>query len=113
MRQVMSDRTEALRLVFVEMLEFDGKHAPNLAELFVPRILGFVHRLQAAPGWTRPIPPVLVMRAIVGLFMSFVITQGLLSRIPGLQDEPTALDRLADILLYGMLGRSASSSGEL
>ncbi len=103
MRQAMASRLDDLRLVFVEVLEFDGKHAPDVAATFLPRILNFVQRLQDAPGGLRPISPVLVLRAILGLFMSFVITQAFISRVPGFEEDPTALDGLGNILLHGIM----------
>jgi AcrR family transcriptional regulator len=112
MRQAMASRLDELRLVFVEVLEFDGKHAPDLAGLFLPRILNFVQRLQDAPGNHRPVSAILVMRAVLGLFMSFTMTQAFISRVPGLEDDPAALDGLGDILLYGIMNPAAPPKGQ-
>ena len=108
MHLAMADKWDNLRLVFVEVLEFDGRHAPDLAGAFLPRILAFVERLQGASGSQRSLSPVLVMRAVVGLFMSFAITQAFISRLPGFEDDPAALDGLGSILLNGLMESETS-----
>jgi len=105
-RTSMLGRTDDLRLVFVELLEFQGRHLPSVAGEFLPRALAFVQRLGQARGRLKPFPPILVMRAIGGLFMSYAITQAFFTRLPGFADDPDSLDGLAEILLHGLVPES-------
>ena len=102
-RTAMLGQSAGLRLVFVELLEFQGRHIPALAGEFLPSALAFVQRLQQADGRLRPFPPMLVVRAIGGVFMSYAISQAFFSRLPGFADDPQALDGLAEILLHGLV----------
>ena len=105
-RETTQGRTDDLRLVFVELLEFQGRHIHAVAAEFIPNALAFVERLQRAPGRLKPFPPIVVMRAIWGIFMSYTITQAFFTRLPGFADDPSALDRLGEILLYGLVPES-------
>jgi AcrR family transcriptional regulator len=110
MRAAMAAHLEDMRLVFVEMLEFDGRHAPDLAQVFLPQALNFIERVRALPGPLRPYPPPLILRAFLGLFMSFIITQAFLTRVPGFEDDPKAFDRLGELLLHGLMEPPSSKS---
>jgi AcrR family transcriptional regulator len=111
-RSAVVGQTSGFRLVFVELLEFKGKHIPPVAGEFIPRALAFIERLQQSDGRLRPLPPMLALRAIGGVFMSYAITQAFFSRLPGFADDPQALDGLADILLHGLLPESRAGGAQ-
>jgi len=103
MSQAMADQYDNLRLLFVELLEFQGRHARHVAKDFLPQVAGFMGRLESAQGNLKALDPMIMARAFLGLFMSYAITVTFFPKIPGFSQQPTDLQNLADILLHGML----------
>src|SRR4030042_5856883 len=75
MGQAMTGQFDNLRLMFIELLEFQARHAPRLAEELLPGFLSFFERVLQTGARLRPIPPILFGRAFLGLFMSYAITR--------------------------------------
>jgi hypothetical protein len=109
MGAAMEDQFDNLRLLFVELLEFQGRHARDVAEEFLPQARAFMNRVQSAGGDLRALDPMIVARAFLGLFMSYAITVAFFPRIPGLVARDSDLHHLGDILLHGILAPSAGS----
>jgi AcrR family transcriptional regulator len=91
-----------LRLMFVEMVEFDGAHLGELYQQLFPQIALFMDRLNQARGRLRPYPPAAVVRAYFGLIFSYAMFELTLSTTP-IAGDAEMLDRLIDILCYGLL----------
>jgi AcrR family transcriptional regulator len=111
MGDAMEDQFDNLRLLFVELLEFQARHARHVAEEFLPQALGFIQKILAAPGDLRPLDPLIVARAFLGLFMSYAITVTFFPKIPGLVARENDLHDLADILLHGLLAPPGGGAG--
>jgi AcrR family transcriptional regulator len=109
MGAAMEDQFDNLRLLFVELLEFQGRHAADIAEEFLPEALAFVNRVLSAKGGLRPLDPMIAARAFLGLFMSYAITVAFLPKIPGFVARETDLHDLGDILLHGILAQPPAS----
>jgi hypothetical protein len=95
-----------LRLMFVEMVEFDGVHLGELYQRLFPQVTSFMERLDRARGRLRPLPPAAVVRAYFGLVFSYAIFEMTLADTP-IAGAPETLDRLVDILCYGLLEERA------
>ena len=103
----MEQRKDFLNLMFIEMVEFKGQHIPQIFQLVFPEIMEFAQRLVAKQSELRPIPALVVVRAFVGLFFSFLITDILIAdQLPPDMRE-NALDYFVDIYLYGILKQGA------
>ncbi len=103
MEEVTSGLYPNMRLLFVELLEFQGRHALDLASVLLPEVRSFVERLAALDEGVRRWPPMIVARAILGLFMSYSMTQVFFRQAPGLEAGPEDLQRLGEALLHGLL----------
>lgn len=103
MEQAVSGLYPNMRLLFVELLEFQGRHALDLAAVLLPEVRAFVERLGALDEGVRRRPPMIVARAILGLFMSYSITQVFFRQAPGLEAGPEDLQQLGQTLLHGLL----------
>lgn len=103
MAGAMEDQFDNLRLLFVELLEFQGRHARDVAEEFLPEAMSFMRRVVSAKGDLRPLDPMIAARAFLGLFMSYAITVAFFPRIPGFVARNSDLQELGDILLRGIL----------
>jgi AcrR family transcriptional regulator len=104
MRSAMVDQFDNLRLMFIELIEFQGRHADALVVRFLPQLFDFVTRLKQTDPSVRSYPDLILARAFFGLFMSYAITVVILGSTPGFRDDPGDLAEFADIFLYGVLG---------
>ena len=103
MTVILNRREDLLNLMFVELVEFEGRHIPELFEAFFPPLLDFFQRFTQASGALREIPSHILLRAFIGLFFSYYITELLLgSQLPPEMKEG-GFDRIADIYLRGIL----------
>lgn len=113
MRSAMADQFDNLRLMFIELIEFQGRHASALIGRFLPLLLEFVERLKQVDPSIRQYSDVILARAFFGLFMSYAITVTIVSETPGFGDDPADLAAFADIFLRGVLGDSGDASGPI
>lgn len=106
MVQTLGKRMDFLNLIFIELVEFDACHLPDMFDKIVPQVLPFVERLNRAEGNLRQFPPVLVLRSFMGLFFSYVITGMMIGENPESEISKNALDKFVDIYLHGILAES-------
>ena len=100
-------RTDFLNLMFIEMVEFKGQHIPQIFQLVFPEIMEFAQRFVAKQDELRPIPLLVVVRAFVGLFFSYLITDILIADQLPPEMRENALDYFVDVYLYGILRQGA------
>jgi AcrR family transcriptional regulator len=105
MRSAMVNQFDNLRLMFVELIEFQGRHADALAVRFLPQLFEFVERLKSLDPLVGRYSDVILARAFFGLFMSYAITVTILGATPGFRDDRRDLAQFADIFLYGVRRR--------
>lgn len=94
---------EFLNLLLVEIVEFKGEHVPIVFEKMLPMIMQLAQRLSSLEGRVREIPQLVLVRAFMGMFFSYFITETLLSRTTLVEMQSNALDHFVDIFLYGIL----------
>jgi len=92
-----------LNLMLTEIVEFKGRHVPILFEKMFPMIMPLAHRIASLDGEMRQIPPAVLMRAFLGMFFSFYITEILIGRAMPKDMQVNALDYFVDIFLHGVL----------
>ena len=99
----LGKRPDFIRLMFIEIVEFDSKHMPIFFEEIFPEFLPLVQRFQSPEGELRPISPPLLLRAFMGMFFSFYMTELITEHmdIPEIHDN--ALDGFVEIFLHGIL----------
>ncbi len=111
MREAMADQYDNLRLVLIELLEFQGRHLQDFAEHVLPGMLAFITRIRQADGSVREASDLMLLRTIFGLFMSYAISmsfaQSLFANDPGVDD----LEEMADLLIHGLCGPGSSAAG--
>ena len=102
---------EFLNLMLVEIVEFKTRHVPAVFERILPLLLPVTQRLAELKGNLRPIPPFVLMRAFMGMFFSYYITEMLMARAlpPALRKvNARAIDHFVDIFLHGVLEPEAA-----
>ena len=103
MVKTLEKNNDFLNLIFIELVEFKGGHLPGLFAMVEPQVRPFLERVYRAEGSLRSIPPLLLLRTFMGLFISFVITGKMMGESfpEGLSQE--LLDQFVDIYLHGIL----------
>jgi AcrR family transcriptional regulator len=99
----LDDRLDFLKLMFIELVEFNGQHVPQIFELFYPEVLEFAQRLTENRSELRTIPPPILVRAFIGLFFSFFMTEVLIGQFQPAEINENTLDHFIDIYLHGVL----------
>ncbi len=99
----LQHRPDLLNLMFIEIVEFNGKHFASLFQKISPEVSDFDRILSHKRGELRNIPPVILLRAFLGLFFSFYITGTFLAGQPGLDFNQQSLDQFVNLYLYGIL----------
>lgn len=96
-----------LNLLLIEIVEFKGEHVPKIFNKIFPVILPIGEKLASLNGEQRSIPPVVLVRAFLGMFFSYYITEILIGRALPPKMQVNALDYFVDIFLHGVLKESA------
>jgi AcrR family transcriptional regulator len=106
MIDLLTERPDFLNLMFIEMIELKGSHIPFLVEHAFPRLQRFVMHINETWGQDqlRPLPIPIILRAFVGLFISYAITDKMLvsDRLPA-EFRADSLNYFVDIFLHGIL----------
>ena len=96
-------RPDFIKLMFIELVEFNGRDLPQMFQVVFPQILPLIQRFQSGGEKIRPIPPYILFRAFIGLFFSYYMTEFLLAGTPAMTLQENALDHFVDIFLHGIL----------
>jgi AcrR family transcriptional regulator len=99
----LGERYDFLNLMFIELVEFNAQHVPRLFEIIFPEVLQFAQRFLQDQKEIRPIPQPILMRAFIGLFLSYTITDLLMGQNFAPESQIKALDYFVDIFLFGIL----------
>jgi AcrR family transcriptional regulator len=103
MLAALENRPDDLQLLFIEIVEFKGQHFPQLFESLLPQMIGFAQRLVQVNGDLRPIPPPTLLRAFVGFFFAYFMTEWLMgSQFPS-ESQQSAFEDFLKIYLHGIL----------
>jgi AcrR family transcriptional regulator len=98
-------RPAFLNLMLIEIVEFKARHVPILFQSFLPLAAPLVRRLSPLQAGVREIPPMVLVRAFLGMFFSYYITERLLGRAMPSGMSAGAMDHFVDIFLHGVLER--------
>jgi AcrR family transcriptional regulator len=93
-----------IKLMLIEIVEFDGRNMPHIIETILPEVLPLVGRFTRVKGHLRKIPPFVFFRAFLGLFFSYYITDIMIASIPLARTQgDKALDHFVEIFLHGIM----------
>ncbi len=93
---------EFINLMLIELVEFKGKHAAILFEILFPEVMTIAGRIGTFQDKLRPIPLPLLMRAFLGMFVSYFLTGLLLKDMMPAEMRENSLDLFVDIFLNGI-----------
>jgi AcrR family transcriptional regulator len=105
-------RPDLLNLIFIEIVEFGGKHVPMLFQRMLPELAQLQPVFQGKRGQLRRIPIPILARSFAGLFFSYYITGLLFSDLKVVPIDETTLSQFVDLYLYGILAEDDPSRAE-
>ena len=91
-------------LMFIEMIELDGRHMPELVNIVLPSILRFQQQVAAShQGSLRAQTPVAFFRSFIGTVVAYYMMNELLAGTAVLQLDSLSIDDRMDIYLHGLI----------
>jgi len=101
MLYALGTQRAALNLLFIEIVEFQGRHFSDSFPIVFPRLQAMIERIASQGGELRPIPKAVLVRSFFGLFFSYFMTNIILAE--SMPANEKTLDAFIDIYLYGIL----------
>jgi len=100
---VLERQPEFLNLLFIEIVEFDQKHLPEMFEHFYPEIMILVEKFSQKEGNLRHIPIPIIIRAFIGMIFTFFLSENILQNYMPEELEKEGRKFMVDIFLHGIL----------
>ncbi len=101
---LLRDKPTTLHLMFIELVEFDARHFPHLAQIILPQMADVLARLGEFGPQLRPVPLPAMARAFFGLMVSYMFTEAVF-RAVGVGQDMDWLGHTLDIFLNGVIAR--------
>lgn len=100
----MSKRPEFINLLFIELVEFKGKHGAVMLREIAPKVLPVFEKLVKSMKGLRVTNPAVLMRSFFGMIISYFITDMIISNsvISNLLPKNN-MDTYIDVFLNGIL----------
>jgi AcrR family transcriptional regulator len=104
----LSKQPEFINLMFIELVEFKGKHGSMMLREIAPKILPVFEKIVKSRKNLRVTNPAVLMRSFFGMVISYFVTEMIISDsvISKLMPKNTA-DLYTDIYLHGILKEPA------
>ncbi len=104
----LGSRPELLKLIFIELVEFNGKHVSNIINEIAPKLFPMFEQVVRVRKNLRKIPPPILVRSFLGMFFSFYITELFIkdSIVAKLMPK-NSFDLFVDIYLHGVIKETA------
>ncbi|MDO9122548.1 MAG: helix-turn-helix domain-containing protein [Anaerolineaceae bacterium] len=99
----LNARPDLIKLVFIDVVEFQGKHLRLAWPQVAPGMEKFALKLKRDPSALRPISNDGLLRAFFGLFYTFHMTEMLLGKPPDPDSQTAALQELTEVYLHGIM----------
>ena len=104
----LGKRPEFVNLMLIELVEFKGKHGSVMLREIAPKILPIFERVIKGRKGLRMTNPAVLMRSFIGLVVSFLITEMVISNsIISKLLPKNSKDAYVDIYLHGILKEPA------
>jgi len=100
----LGSRPELLKLIFIELVEFNGEHMVSLVGDILPKVIPMFEKMSHVQKNLRKIPPPVLVRSFLGMFFSFYITELFIKDSVVARLMPrNSFDHFVDIYLHGVL----------
>lgn len=93
-----------MKLMFIEIVEFDGRHGATMLKEIAPKVLPVFEKLVKSRQSLRVTNPAVLLRSFFGMIISFFITEMVISNSVISKLLPkNSMDSYVDIFLHGVL----------
>jgi AcrR family transcriptional regulator len=100
----LRERPEFVNLMFIELVEFRGKHGALLLKEIAPKVLPVFERVIKSRKNLRLTNPALLLRSFIGMEISYLITEMMISNSMMSKLMPKNIEEAyVDIYLHGIL----------
>ncbi len=100
----LDQRPAYMKLMFIEMVEFNGAHGARMIQEVFPKIFPVFEKLVASGKSLRVSNPALLIRSFFGMILSFYITGMVINNSSVARFLPTnSADAYVDIFLHGII----------
>jgi AcrR family transcriptional regulator len=103
MLEAIQQKAGFLNLWFTEMVEFKNIHAQQIFHESLPRGINIIERFSQIDGELRPIPPHMLIRTFIGLFLSYYLAESIFGGIAPSEFSENAMEYYVDVFLHGIL----------
>jgi AcrR family transcriptional regulator len=104
----LGSRPELIKLIFIELVEFNGKHVTNIIDEVAPKLIPMFEKMIHVRKNLRNLPPPILVRSFLGMFFSFYITELFIKdSIVGKLMPKNSFDLFVDIYLHGVIKEPA------
>ncbi len=110
MIQALGRKPGFLRLMLIEIVEFDSRHIPALFAEVIPKLTEFAQSVTRRKGSLRPFPLPVLIRSFAGLFVSYYITEIMIWKYLPKSMQTDCLDDFVEIYLHGVLARAPAGA---
>lgn len=97
------NQPDFMKLMFIELVEFNGKHMPAIIGQIAPKILPVFERLVKHHKNLRPINPAVLMRSFLGTVFSFYITELFMGDTLKKLMPKNSFEQYIDVFLHGII----------
>jgi AcrR family transcriptional regulator len=95
---------QLLPLMFIELVEFRGRHLGELVGRLFPQVTQFLGRLSGQDYQLRAVPSAVLLRSFVGLIVGYTLTEAVLKNSPvARQLDLGTFEDMLDVFLHGVL----------
>ena len=103
-QEEMGQDPDFMKLLYIELVEFNGRHFPKMYETVFPHFLPILQRLRAPESGARNISLPILLRTLMGSIVAYYLTESLMSdaALPAELRE-VSLEDFIDIYLHGIL----------
>lgn len=104
MQEELGQNPDFIKLMFIEVVEFNGSHFQKLYEVVFPQVLPLLQRFTSSESGVREMPISQLVRAFIGSIMAYYLTQFLMNS-PNLPSElrEMRLEDFMEIFMHGVL----------
>jgi len=100
----MGDRPDFVNLMLIELVEFKGRHGSVMLREIFPKVFPVFEKVIKSKKNLRVTNPALLMRSFIGLVVSYLITQMIISNsVLNKMMPKNAEEAYMDIFLHGVL----------
>jgi AcrR family transcriptional regulator len=100
----LGKQPDFLKLMFIEIIEFDASHVNLFMGEIVPQILPIFEKLAKVRKNLRNIHPAILLRSFLGMFFSYYITEMMLKGSAAAVLMPkNSLEQFVNIYLHGVI----------